>query len=77
MKIDPHASQFIKSAKDLTDKHWAKIFASATAFLNNSCKWKWSQSASLLASSDFIEDSIPNYSFVSDSDWIQFLSMPH
>ena len=68
VKIDPHASRFLKSAKDLTDKHWAEIFAAATAFLNNSCKRKRSQSASSLASSDFVEDSIPDYSFVSDSD---------
>ena len=68
VKIDPRASRFLKSAKDLTDKHWAEIFAAATAFLNNSRKRKRSQSASSLASSDFIEDSVPNYSFVSDSD---------
>ena len=77
MKIDPRASRFLKSAKDLTEKHWAEIFAAATAFLNNSRKRKRSQSASSLASSDFVEDSIPSYSFVSDSDWIQFRSMPH
>ena len=68
MKVDPHASRFLQSAKDLTDKHWAEIFAAATAFLNNSGKQKRSQSASSFASSDFVEDSIPNYSFVSDSD---------
>ena len=68
MKIDPCASQFLKLAKDLTDKDWAEIFAAATAFLNNSCKQKRSQSASSLASSDFVEDSILNYSFVSDLD---------
>ena len=68
MKIDPHASQFLKSAKDLTDKHWAEIFVAAKAFLNNSHKRERSQSASSLASSDFIKDSVPNYSFVSDSD---------
>ena len=68
VKIDPRASRFLKSAKDLTDKHWAEIFAAATAFLNNSRKRKRSQSASSFASSDFVEDSIPNYSFVSDSD---------
>ena len=40
VKIDPHTSQFLKSAKDLTDKHWAEIFAAAMAFLNNSRKRK-------------------------------------
>lgn len=68
VKIDPRASRFLKSAKDLTDKHWAEILAAATAFLNNSRKRKRSQSASSFASSDFVEDSIPEYSFVSDSD---------
>ena len=68
VKIDPCASRFLKSAKDLTDKHWAEIFAAATAFLNNSRKRKRSQSASSFTSSDFVEDSIPNYSFVSDLD---------
>ena len=56
VKIDPRVSQFLKSAKNLTDKHWAEIFAAATAFLNNSRKRKRSQSASLFTSSDFVED---------------------
>jgi hypothetical protein len=40
VKIDPCTSRVLKSAKDLTDKHWAEIVAAATAFLNNSHKRK-------------------------------------
>ena len=67
VKTNPHASWFLKTTKDLTEKHWAKIFAAATKFLNTRCKWKWLQSASSHASSDFIE-TMPEYSYLSDSD---------
>ena len=40
VKTNPHASWFLKTTKDLTEKHWAKIFAAATKFLNTRCKWK-------------------------------------
>ena len=56
MKIDPRASKFLGLVKVLTGKHWAGIFAA-----------KRSQSTSF-ASSDFIEDSLPDYLFVSDSN---------
>ena len=60
VKTDPCASQFLKTAKHLTEKHWAEIFAAATEFLNTSRKWKWSQLASSHASSDFIvEQTLP------------------
>ena len=69
VKTDPHASRFLKTAKHLTEKHWAEIFAAATEFLNTSLKRKWSQSASSHASSDFIiEQTLPEYSYISDSD---------
>ena len=66
MKTDPRASRFLKTARDLNNKHWEEIFAAATEFLNASRKRKRSQSASSYASSDYIE--IPEYTFVSDSD---------
>ena len=70
MKTDPRASRFLKTTKDLTEKHWAEIFAAATEFLNSKRKRKRSQSASSHASSDFIEEpeTIPEYTYVSDSD---------
>ena len=68
MKTDPRASRFLKTARDLSNKHWEEIFAAATEFLNTSRKRKRSQSALSYASSDFIEETIPEYTFVSDSD---------
>ena len=68
MKTDPHASRFLKTAKDLSEKHWAEILAAVTEFLNTKRKRKRSQSASSLASSDFIEETIPEYTFISDSE---------
>ena len=68
VKTDPHASWFLKTTKDLTEKHWAEIFAAATEFLNTRHKQKWSQSASSHASSDFIEETMLDYSYLSDSD---------
>ena len=68
MKTDPRASRFLKTARDLSNKHWGEIFAAATEFLNASRKRKRSQSASSHASSDFIVDIEPDYTFVSDSD---------
>ena len=69
MKTNPCALRFLKTAQDLSTKHWEEIFAAATEFLNASraCKCKQSQSASSHASSNYIE--IPEYyTFVSDSD---------
>ena len=69
MKTDPRASRFLKTARDLSTKHWEEIFAAATEFLDASRarKRKRSQSASSHASSNYIE--IPEYyTFVSDSD---------
>ena len=69
MKTDPRALCFLKTARDLSTKHWEEIFAAATEFLNASRtrKRKQSQLASSHASSDYIE--IPEYyTFVSDSD---------
>ena len=68
MKTDPRASCFlrVKTARDLSTKHWEEIFAAATEFLNASRarKRKRSQSASSHASSNYIE--IPEYyTFVS------------
>ena len=68
MKTDPRASRFLKTAKDLSEKHWAEILAAVTQFLNTKRKRKRSQSASSLASSDFIEETIPEYTFISDSE---------
>ena len=70
MKTDPRASRFLKTTKDLAEKHWAEIFAAATEFLNSKRKRKRSQSASSHASSDFIEEpeTMPEYTYVSDSD---------
>ena len=68
MKTDPRASHFLKTTWDLSNKHWDEIFAVATEFLNASRKRKRSQSASSHASSDFIVDIEPEYTFVSDSD---------
>ena len=72
VKTDPRASRFLKTTKDLTEKHWAEIFAAAADFLNrdNKRKRKGSQSASSHASSDFIEEpeAMPEYTYVSDSD---------
>ena len=70
VKTNPHASRFLKTTKDLTEKHWAEIFAAATKFLKTRHKQKWSQSASSHASSDFIEETMPEYSYLSDSDWV-------
>ena len=67
MKTDPRASRFLKTARDLSNKHWEEIFAVATEFLNASRKHKRSQSSSH-ASLDFIVDIEPEYTFVSDSD---------
>ena len=69
MKTDPRASRFLKTAQDLSNKHWEEIFAVVTEFLEDSRarKRKRSQSASSHASSDYVE--IPEYyTFVSDSD---------
>ena len=69
MKTNPRASRFLKTARDLSTKHWEEIFAAATEFLDASRahKRKRSQSASSHASSNYIE--IPEYyTFVSDSD---------
>ena len=68
MKTDPRASRFLKTARDLSNKHWEEIFSAASEFLNASRarKQKRSQLASSHASSDYIE--IPDYTFVSDSD---------
>jgi len=68
VKTDPRASRFLKTTKVLTEKHWAEIFAAATEFLNTRRKRKRSQSASSHASSDFMEDTVPEYSYLSDSD---------
>ena len=68
MKTDPRASRFLKTAKDLSEKHWAEILAAVTEFLNTKLKRKRSQSASSLACSDFIEETIPEYTFISDSE---------
>jgi hypothetical protein len=68
MKTDPRASRFLKTAKGLSEKHWAEILAAVTEFLNTKRKRKRSQSASSLASSDFIEDTIPEYTYISDSE---------
>ena len=65
MKTDPRASRFLKTARDLSNKHWEEIFAAATEFLNASRKCKQSQSASFHASSDFIVDILePEYTFI-------------
>ena len=58
----------LKTTKDLTEKHWAKIFAAATKFLNTRHKWKQLQSALSHAISDFIEETMLDYSYLSDSD---------
>ena len=70
VKTDPRASRFLKTTKDLAEKHWAEIFAATTEFLNSKRKRKRSQSASSHASSDFIEEpeTMPEYTYVSDSD---------
>jgi len=60
--------RFLKTAKDITEKHWAEIFAAATKFLNISRKQKRSQSASSHASLDFVEETMLEYSYLSDSD---------
>ena len=67
-KTDPRASRFLKTSKDLTEKHWAEIFAAVTEFLNAKRKRKRLQSASSHASSDFIEETMPEYSYLSDSE---------
>ena len=67
MKTDPRASCFLKTAQDLSNKHWEEIFAAATEFLNTSRKRKRLQSASSHATSDFTIE-IPEYTFVSDSE---------
>lgn len=67
METDPRATRFLKTARDLSNKHWGEIFASAMEFLNTSHKRKRSQSASSHATSDYTAE-VPEYIFVSDSD---------
>ena len=79
VKTDPRASQFLKTTKDLTEKHWAKIFAAATEFLNTRHKQKQSQSASSHASLDFIEETMPEFMWFrlnTDLNYISFHLSP-
>ena len=51
-KTDPRASRFLKTARELSNKHLEEIFTAVTEFLNASWKRKRSQSASSQASTE-------------------------